>query len=340
MTPKILSSIAAALLAAAGAAQARPLNVVTTLPDLAAITAAVGGDAVRVRSIAQGNEDPHFLQARPAYVVHARSADLWIRAGLELEVGWEPVLLESARNRDILPGGPGFLDISQHIPVTLEVPEGPVSRAMGDVHPGGSPHYLLDPLNARAAARAIAARLSELRPDLAERFREGAARFVRDVDARMFGAPALERAEGEALWTRRADGSLDAWFEASGVAPGGWHARIAKRRGTGLVTFHKSFVYFAHRFGLRVAIGLEPVPGVPPGPAHLARVIEVMNAEKVGLILAEPFYPRKPADFVAARTGARVVVVSTYAPDTRPDAWFRMMDAVVEAAAGGGTPGP
>lgn len=330
----LLPVLTAALLGAVGPAAARPLRVVSTIPDLAAIAAAVGGDAVSARSISQGHEDPHFLQARPTYVVHARDADLWIRVGMELEIGWEPVLMESARNRNILPGRRGFLDASDHAPVKLEVPTGPISRAQGDVHAAGNPHYLLDPFNTRAVARAIGKKLADLRPAEAERFRAGADAFVRQTDERMFGAAALEKAAGDALWAKLDAGELSAWFEAEDVAPGGWLARTAKLRGQRIATFHKSFTYFAHRFGLKVAIELEPVPGVPPSPAHLARVIEVINAERIGLILMEPFYPRRPPDFVAARTGARVAVVNSFSPDARPDAWFRMMDAIVAAVAG------
>ncbi len=313
----------------------RPIQVVATLPDLASIAAAVGGEAVVARSIAQGNEDPHFLQARPAFVTLARNADLWIRAGLGLEVGWEPVLMESARNRNILPGERGFLDISEHIPVKLDVATEAVTRAKGDVHPEGNPHYLLDPLNARSAARAIGAKLAELRPDQAAVFRRGAEDFVRRIDEHVFGPAALAQTTGDTLWAKWQEGELAEGERARELGITGWHARLAARRDTRIVTYHKSFRYFAARFGLTIAAQLEPVPGVPPGPAHLASVIERMKSENVGLILLEPFYPRKPADFVAARTGARVAVVSTYAPDTKPDAWFRMMEAIVAAIEGG-----
>ncbi|MCF7837710.1 MAG: metal ABC transporter substrate-binding protein [Candidatus Marinimicrobia bacterium] len=326
------------LLAAAFSVSARgapaPLRVVTTIPDLAAIAAAVGGQAVTVTSIAQGHENPHFLQARPTYIVQARDADLWIRAGAELEVGWEPIVLDQARNRRIQPGQPGFLDGSAHVPVLREVPEGPVSRAQGDVHPSGNPHYLLDPLNARAIARAIGARLAALRPEQAAQFEAGADAFVRELDRRLFGADALAAAPGDALAAQLEAGTLDDWAARQNVTLDGWWAELAPWRGRQLVTFHKSFTYFTQRFGLEVASELEPVPGVPPGPAHLARVMQRMQDEQIGLILMEPFYPRKPADFVAARTAARVAVVSSYAPDTQPEAYFRLIEAIIAAIKG------
>ncbi len=327
-------SVAALALLGGVAAQARPLRVVATIPDLAAIAAAIGGEAVVVHSISQGREDPHFLQARPTYVVRARDADLWIRAGMELEIGWEPLILEGSRNRSIQPGQRGFLDASEFVAEPLEVPTGPITRAMGDVHAAGNPHYLLDPLNARAVARGIGARLAALRPAEAERFRAGTDAFVRELDERMFGVAALEKAPGDDLWAKLDDGSLDGWLVDQGAAAGGWLARAAPFRGKPIATFHKSFTYFAHRFGLDVVIELEPVPGVPPSPAHLARVIETAQAREIGVLLMEPFYPRRPADFVARRTGLRVGVVSSYALDTAPDAWFRMMDDVVAALAG------
>lgn len=310
------------------------LRVVATIPDLASIAAAVGGEEVTVFSICQGNEDPHFLQARPTYIVRARDADLWIRAGMDLEVGWEPLVVEQSRNRSILPGQPGFLDGSDYIEVVLEVPAGHVSRAMGDVHPSGNPHYLLDPLNARAVAGAIGTRLGELRPERADYFAQRAQEFVQEVDRRMFGPEAAAATDGDDLWSALLSNSLDDRLAELGASPGGWYARTEGMRGKRIVTFHKSFTYFANRFGIRIEIELEPVPGVPPSPAHLARVVDTMVSQSIGLILMEPFYPRRPADFVADRTGARVAVVSTYAQATDPDAWFRMIDSIVEGISG------
>ncbi len=194
---------------------------------------------------------------------------------------------------------------------------------MGDVHPGGNPHYWLDPLNGRRMAEAIAERLARLRPEQAGAFHANLKAFHRELDERMFGAQALEGADAEALWNRHARGEEIPHL-------GGWAAELAPLRRKGIVTYHKSWSYFAKRFGLRVAGEIEPKPGIPPTAAHLTALTETMQAEGVGWILQEPFYSRKAAERLAAATGARVVVAANSAGG-RPEAtdYLTMLDRVV-----------
>ena len=285
------------------------LTVVTTTTDLESITRAVGGDRVTVTSIAHGYEDPHFVQAKPSYMMVARKADLWVRVGLELEIGWEELILDGCRNPRIRIGTPGHLDASEGV-LRLEVPQVRVTREMGDVHPLGNPHYWLDPLNARLMARTIAGRLAELGPAQAEVFKANLEAFTRALDARMFGENLVREVGGDALWALAMKGTLPEFLERHGLAGklGGWLGTLRPHRGTTVVTYHRSWSYFAHRFGLTVPIELEPKPGIPPSPAHLAKVVELMKAQGAKVVLMEPFYSRKAADAVAARTGARVVV--------------------------------
>ncbi len=305
------------------AAQAAPLKIVATTTDLAAIARAVAGDEAVVRSITTGKEDPHMLQAKPSVILQARDADLWIRIGLELEIGWEPPILDGSRNARIRPGMPGHLDASKSA-LVLDVPETAISRAMGDVHPMGNPHYWLDPLNGRRIAGAIADRLVELRPEAADVFRRNADAFQRDLDERMFGRKLLEKSKSQDLWLRLVGG--EEIPEA-----GGWLEAMAPLRGQKILTYHRSWVYFAHRFGLEIAGELEPKPGVPPTAAHLAELVELAKARDVQIILQEPFYSTKAAEQVASKTGARVVVVAN-SVGGQPEAtdYLALMDWIVE----------
>lgn len=294
-----------------GSALADRLKIVTTTTDLAAIARAVARDRAEVRSICTGKEDPHLLTAKPSVILHARDADLWIRVGLDLEVGWEPPILDGSRNPRIRVGAPGHLDASESA-LVLDVPQTAVSRDMGDVHPMGNPHYWLDPLNGRRIAGAMADRLARLDPAGAAFYRENAAAFQTALDERMFGAELVRSVGADALWAKTQDGTI-AEFLSDPVhrkAAGGWIQAMLPLRGERIVTYHRSWVYLAHRFGLEVAAELEPKPGVPPTAAHLANVAETALARGVKIILQEPFYSTKAAHQLAAKTGARVVVVA------------------------------
>lgn len=321
--PRICAVLTLALACAAGAGASEPLRIVATTADIADLARRIAGDRAVVSSICTGTEDPHYLTAKPGFIARARTADLWIAVGLELESAWELPVLNGSRNRNIQPGADGYLDLSKSVEL-LDVPRGPLSRAMGDVHPGGNPHYWLDPLNGRRMAEAIAERLARLRPDQAGEFYAHLAEFRNALDERMFGAEALKGGKAETLWKRHA--------RCEGIAHlGGWAAQLAPLRGKGLVTYHKSWIYFAHRFGLHVVGELEPKPGVPPTAAHLADLVAAMKAEQVNLILQEPFYSAKAAEQVAAKTGARVVVVAN-SVGGQPEAtdYLALMDRIVD----------
>ncbi len=290
-------------------AAAGQLRVVTTTTDLKALAEAVGGDRVTVSSIANGTENPHFVQAKPSFMMLARKADLWIRVGMELEIAYERLIIEGSRNAKIRVGARGHLDASENV-LRLEVPQTRVTRAMGDVHPEGNPHYWLDPLNARIVAGAIAVRLSELAPADKKTFATNLAAFKTALDRRMFGAALVETVGGAKLWAMTIKGTLSAYLTERRLTGdlGGWMATMRSCRGRTIITHHRSWSYMAHRFDLRVVAELEPKPGVPPSGSHLARVMKTAKAEKVRVILLEPAYSRKAADLVARRTSATVVV--------------------------------
>jgi len=284
-------------LALSTTASAGKLKIVTTTPGLASIAEAVAGDLAKIDSICSGKQDPHHLQARPKYVMLARRADLWICTGMELEIGWEMPVINGSRNRKIRPGKPGHLDASKNIR-KLEIPDATMlTRAMGDVHAQGNPHYLIDPLNAKQVASDIAERLARLDPKNAETYKANAATFQAEIDRRMED----------------------------------WTARMAPLKGQSIVTFHKSWIYFVHRFGLEIAIELEPKPGVPPSPTHLTRVVGTVQTQNIGIILQEPWFSRKAAERVAGKTGARIVMAPTFTRgDPEATDYFALIDLVVK----------
>jgi ABC-type Zn uptake system ZnuABC Zn-binding protein ZnuA len=269
------------------------LNVVTTTTNLASIAESVGGEHVSVTSIGSGDEDPHFIQAKPSYMMKARKADLWIRVGLELEIGYEGLILQGSRNPRIQINAPGHLDASEGI-LKLELPTGKVDRSMGDVHPMGNPHYWLDPYNGKIIAKNICQRLKQLDPEHTEDYDRNLAAFLSKLDNAMAG----------------------------------WAAKLKPFEHSKIVTYHRSWPYFANRFNLDVVAELEPKPGIPPGPGHILEVINTMKSEKAGVILMEPFYNRDDAEAVAKKTGAKVVVVPNAVNEQVKD-YIAMLDNVV-----------
>lgn len=271
------------------------LNIVTTTPNLASIAEAVGGEHVSATSIGSGDEDPHFIEAKPSYMIKAKNADLWIRVGLELEIGYESLILQGSRNPRIHIGSQGHLDVSEGI-IPLEVPTQSmkIDRSMGDVHPLGNPHYWLDPYNGKIIAQNICRRLKQLDPEHAGDYDRNLAAFLSKLDNAMAG----------------------------------WVAKLKPFEHSKIVTYHRSWSYFAHRFNLEVVTELEPKPGIPPGPGHILEVINTMKSEKAGVILMEPFYNRDDAEAVAKKTGAKVVVVANAVNEQVKD-YIAMLDNIV-----------
>lgn len=256
------------------ASQAKKLNVITSTTDLAALTQEVGGDRISVDSIAKGYQDPHFVEAKPSFLLKLRHADLLIDVGLQLEISWLPPLVTQSGNPRIQPGANGYLDVSQFAEI-LEIPQGQITRAMGDVHPQGNPHYWLDPDNGRRIARGISQKLGEMDPENATYFQQ---RF-QDFDRRL--AAAEKR----------------------------WEAEMAPLRGRKIVTYHNSWPNFTKHFGLDVVGYVEPRPGIPPTPSHTLELIQFMNRNNVRLIMVEPYFDLRTPNSIAAATGGKVLVL-------------------------------
>jgi zinc/manganese transport system substrate-binding protein len=265
--------LGAALSANATSAFAQ-LNVITATEDLASLAQEVGGDKIKVESLARGYQDPHFVEAKPSFVLKLNKADLLIVVGRELEIGWLPVLITQSRNSKIQPGGPGYLDASQTAKI-LELPTGQITRAMGDVHPMGNPHYWLDPENGRRIAKAILEKFSQMDSKNASYFAQREA----DFEKRLTEAQAR------------------------------WKAAMAPYNKVKVVTYHRSWANFADAFGLDVIGYVEPKPGIPPTPQHTLDVIQAIKAQNVKVIIVEPYFDTKTPNSIAAATGAKVLVM-------------------------------
>ncbi len=270
--------IALAFLAAlltGGDAFAAPIKVVTTTQDLESITHEVGGDKVTVDSLAKGYQDPHFVEPKPSFILKLHAADLLIAVGRELEIGWLPPLVNQARNPRIAPNGDRYLDASLTAKI-LEIPTGQITRAMGDVHPAGNPHYWLGPDNGRRIAQAIQKKLSEISPTDASYF---AQRYA-DFDHR------LTEAEKR------------------------WQAALAPYKGVKVVTYHRSWPNFTDTFGLNVVGYVEPKPGIPPSPSHTLELIQEIKRQNVKVIIIEPYFDSKTPKAIGRETGAQVIVLA------------------------------
>ncbi len=267
-----MGSVCLLALSLAVPVQAKKLNVVTATTDMAALAQEVGGDRISVESIAKGYQDPHFVEAKPSFLLKLRQADLLIVVGLQLEIGWLPPLITQSGNARIQVGANGYLDASQFAEI-LDIPTGTVTRAMGDVHPLGNPHYWLDPDNGRRIAKGIAGKLGDLDPTDASYFQER----YQDFDKR------LSAAEQK------------------------WDAEMKPFHGRKVVTYHNSFPNFAKHFGLNVIGYVEPRPGIPPTPSHTIELIGLMKRENCKVILVEPYFDLKTPNSIARETGGKVV---------------------------------
>jgi zinc/manganese transport system substrate-binding protein len=251
------------------------VTVITSTEDLAALTREVGGDKVKVEALAKGYQDPHYVEPKPSFILKLHSADLLIVVGRELEIGWLPPLMAQARNPKIQLGAEGYLDASLNVRI-LEIPTGQITRAMGDVHPLGNPHYWLDPENGRKIAQAIQQKLSAL-------------------DA----ADASTFAQREADFEKRLTDAEKRWDDA-----------MAPYKGLKVVTYHNSWPNFAERFHLQVIGYIEPRPGIPPSPSHTFDLEQAMKRDQVKIALVEPYFDLTTPNAISRDTGAKVLVLA------------------------------
>ncbi|MEO8166759.1 MAG: metal ABC transporter substrate-binding protein [bacterium] len=275
--PKLLYIILIAFLVLAGEdAQSKDrLRVVTSLPDLKSITELVGGDKVDVFAIATGFQNPHFVDPKPSYILKLSKADMFVTVGLDLETGWVPPLLNSARNAAIMVGGAGYVDASVNVPL-LQVPSS-INRGEGDIHIYGNPHYWLDPAIGKVIAKNIY-----------------------DGLVRLDGADEAYFKANLAAFDDKIDGKIKEWT-----------AKMMPFKGTKIIAYHNEWVYFEHRFGLQIVDFLEPKPGIPPSPSQLAKVIGEMKSANIKIIITSPYFTAESAQLVARNAGGKVVTLAT-----------------------------
>jgi zinc/manganese transport system substrate-binding protein len=290
---RIITFLFLATLLASGTTEAQSkLAVITTTEDLASIGREVGGDRIVVEALAKGYQDPHFVEAKPSFILKLQKAGLLVAVGRELEIGWLPPLITQSRNSKIQVGAVAYLDASLTAEI-LDIPTGQITRAMGDVHPLGNPHYWMDPENGKRIARAIAEKLSELRPNDRAYFQQQLGSFV----------SRLNDAEQR------------------------WLSLMAPYKGTKVVTYHRSFPNFAKRFGLDIIGYVEPRPGIPPTPQHTLDLIGEMKRQSVKLVLVEPYFDLKTPNAIGRSTGAEVLVMPPSVGGTKEAIdYFKLFD--------------
>jgi zinc/manganese transport system substrate-binding protein len=291
----ILSFFAAGTLLTAHA----KLNVVATTTDFAAIAKEIGGDKIDLTTLAKPTEDPHFVDAKPSFIVKLNHADVLVEGGAELEIGWLPALLDQSRNEKVAAGAPGHVSCMQGIQL-LEVPS-TLDRSKGDIHAAGNPHYTTDPINAKIIAQNIANAFCALDEKSGEAYRANLKKFDDAIDVKMVE----------------------------------WQKTLEPFKGQQIVSYHDSWLYFGGRFGLKIELFLEPKPGIPPTPAHLAAVITKMKQDNTHVIIVDPYLNRKTAETVARNTGATVVDVTQFPGGVKgtEGGYIQMLDYLVNSIA-------
>ncbi|HSR41546.1 MAG TPA: metal ABC transporter substrate-binding protein [Longimicrobiales bacterium] len=298
---------------AGGEARQDPVRVVATLPAYADLARLVGGDQVEVSSIADPNEDAHFVRPKPSFALQIRRADLFVTTGLDLEL-WVPTLLDRAGNSDVIEGGRGYVTAYSGIEL-LDIPAN-ADRSAGDVHIYGNPHITTDPLRSLQVARNITTGLKRVAPERSARWDEGMAALTERIHERLFGAELVELLGGETLEQLALQGTLFSFLEGESYEGeplvsrlGGWLAAAEPFRGTEIICYHKNWAYFEDRFQVTCADYVEAKPGIPPTPGHVASLIERMQSEELNVLLAAAYFERGKVETVARRGGASAVIV-------------------------------
>ncbi len=270
------------------------LNVVATLPIFSSLATEVGGDRITVTALARGNQDPHFLDAKPAYAVALNQADLLIEGGLELEVGWLPPLLVQARNSKILPNNPGHVNLAQGVNI-LEIPKTSVDRSMGDVHPSGNPHIWLDPRNAKVMAANIYQHLVQLDPEGKTTYDENLKNFISRLNTKNIE----------------------------------WEKNLQSLKGKNIIPYHKSLSYFADWAAMNVVNTVEAKPGIPPSSNRVDELLKIISSAQVKAIVVENFYPKKIPEYLAQKAGIPMILIPTDTGEEGIKTYFDLIDRIV-----------
>lgn len=272
---RIILGILAILLISTQTRARGEFTVVATTPDLGAIARAVLGNSGKVYVLARPDEDPHYIQSKPSYMVNLRDANAVVYSGLQLEIGWLPKILEGARNPNIMPGKPGNLDASKAIERILEIPAGEVDRSMGDIHPEGNPHFLLDPRNGVRVARWMALQFGKLDPAHAGDYSGNAEKFAQILNGKIAQLEILTK----------------------------------PLKGLKIIAYHKQWEYLADWLGFQVVAYVEDRPGIPPSPKHIMELQALIRNEKINIIINANFTPSQAPEKLAGMTGAKALIL-------------------------------
>lgn len=313
-----MRALLVSLLAFPAIAQAQDrVNVVTSLTTYAAIAREIVGERGRVTAIAEGDENPHFVQPKPSFVPLLAAADLFVATGLDLEL-WLPALLDKAANPRVTEGGPGYVAAATGIAL-LEVPA-TLSRSQGDIHVYGNPHIWTDPLNAVQIARNILAGLRRVTPRNAEYFAERTRDFETRIYRALYGEDLVRLLGGGTLADLDRQDKLWEFLRTQQYegAPlltrlGGWLAQGRPFRGTEVACYHKEWDYFSRAFKVRCFDYIEPKPGIPPTPRHVRELIETMRERQIRVLFSTNYYDHRQVREIARRTNARAVIVPSNA---------------------------
>ncbi len=308
------------------------LRVVATLPDYAAFARTIGGDRVTVKSIVLPDQDAHFIRPKPSFVDLVRGADLLIATGLDLEL-WLPTVVDKSGNTRVRSGQPGFVAAAQGMQL-LEKPKN-MSRIEGGVHIYGNPHVTGSPVNMRVAARNIAIGLKKNDPAGAAVYDANCKKLIHEIDCRLFGEKLVKMLGGETLAAMARKGALVPFLQKNKFRGkplvtllGGWCKKMLPLHGMPLVTYHKNWVYFLRLFGMEEAGTIEPKPGIPPSPRHVAELMSMMRKRKIKVVLAANYFDEQKIRTVASRVGARAVIVPVYSPGKAGAAeYFKQIDS-------------
>ncbi len=309
-------------------AYAQPLQVCATVPELGSLVREIGGEQVAVTVFAKGTEDPHFVVPKPSFIKALNQCDAYVQIGLDLETGWAPPLLSSSRNARLQTGRPGYIDASVVV-TPLEIPTTTVDRSLGDVHPLGNPHYLLNPVNGLRVAGLLRDRLSTLRPGASEDFARRYQDFRQRLGVALVGEALFHKYDFEKLALLVERGQLVQFLDSQGEEAllAGWLGMMQPYEGANIVGDHNAWPYFAHLFGLNILAYLEPLPGIPPTTSHMQTVIELIQTNQVKAILAVAYYDSRYAEFVASNTSVTIVNMADQVA-SRPgiDTYLAMLD--------------
>jgi len=267
---------------------AAPIKIAAALPDLGSIASSIGGDKVEVFSIAKSNTNAHFVEVLPSYMVKVSRAAIYLKVGLFLDQ-WSDEIIDGSRNDKIT-----IVDCSEGIDV-LQKPTGKLDASMGDVHPGGNPHYWLDPSNGIVIANNVLAALVKIDPDNNAYYTKNYQNFKNEAEKRVAG----------------------------------WKSKMSKLNGTKIIGYHSSWIYFAHAFNLTIAGYVEPLPGIPPTGKHLIDLVNIIKKDNISILLQEPYFPDEAPQFLARQTGIKVFKAAPSCADVKAGAFFAHFDDVI-----------